>query len=83
LSRGADALLIYYGLRPAFSTYTQEELMACMSADTFAASQAMWQERSYERVELNGKCMAHKLWYKACYEGQDDVGGLAVQGGRP
>ncbi len=57
LSRGADALLIDYSLRPAFSTYTQEEVMACVAADTLAASQAMWKERAYERVTLIGKSL--------------------------
>jgi hypothetical protein len=57
LARGADALLIDYGLRPAFSTFTQEEVMACVTADTLAASQAMWGERSYEDVTLIGKSL--------------------------
>jgi hypothetical protein len=57
LSRGADVLLIDYSLRPAFSTYTEEETMACVAADTLAASQAMWKERAYEQVTLIGKSL--------------------------
>ena len=40
LARGADALLIDYSLRPAFSTYSEEEIMACVLADSLAAFQA-------------------------------------------
>lgn len=57
LSRGADALLIDYGLRPAFSTYTLEEIMACVAADTLASAQTMWKERAYEQVTLIGKSL--------------------------
>src|SRR5215472_8382777 len=42
LRRGADALLIDYGLRPAFSTFTEEQVMACIVADSLAASQVVW-----------------------------------------
>jgi hypothetical protein len=57
LTRGADALQIDYGLRPAFSEFAQEEIMACVAADTLAASQAMWGERQYEQVTLIGKSL--------------------------
>ena len=57
LSRGADALLIDYGLRPAFATYTLDEIIACVAADTLAAAQTMWKERAYEQVTLIGKSL--------------------------
>ena len=57
LARGADALLIDYSLRPAFSTYSEEEIMACVLADSLAAFQAIWKERAYEQVTLIGKSL--------------------------
>jgi hypothetical protein len=57
LSRGADTLLIDYCLRPTFSTYSEDEIMACITADSLAASQAVWGERAYDRVTLIGKSL--------------------------
>src|SRR5215469_16344442 len=57
LTRGADALLIDYCLRPEFSTLTEEQVMACVVADSLAASQAIWSEHAYERVTLIGKSL--------------------------
>lgn len=57
MARGADALLIDYSLRPEFRSYTEEETMACVAADTLAASQAIWKERAYEQVTLIGKSL--------------------------
>ena len=57
LVRGADALLIDYCLRPAFLTLSEDEIMACATADTLAAAQAMWEERAYTQVTLIGKSL--------------------------
>ncbi len=57
LARGADALLIDYCLRPAFSTFSQEEIIACVRTDTLAAAQALFGGRTYERVTLIGKSL--------------------------
>jgi hypothetical protein len=57
LTRGADALLVDYGLRPEFSSFTEEQIMACVVADCLAASEAVWGERPYARVTLIGKSL--------------------------
>lgn len=57
LSRGADTLLVDYGLRPAFSTFSDEEIKACIQADTVAAYQALLREHMYQQVTLIGKSL--------------------------
>lgn len=57
LLRGADALLVDYCLRPAFSTFSHEEIKACIEADALAAYQALFQSRAYQRVTLIGKSL--------------------------
>jgi hypothetical protein len=57
LARGADTLLIDYCLRPAFSTFSEEEILTCIQADTLAAAQAVLGERTYEQVTLIGKSL--------------------------
>ncbi len=57
LLRGADTLLVDYCLRPAFSTFSGEEIKACIEADTIAAYQALFRERTYQQVTLIGKSL--------------------------
>jgi hypothetical protein len=57
VSRGADALLIDYCLRPDFSDFAEQEIMACVTADSLAAVKAMWGERPYSHVTLIGKSL--------------------------
>ncbi len=57
LLRGADTLLVDYALRPAFSTFSGEQIRACIEADTIAAYQALFQERTYQQVTLIGKSL--------------------------
>lgn len=57
LQRGADILLVDYCLRPAFPTFSDNEIKACIEADTIAAYQALLQKRTYQRVTLIGKSL--------------------------
>ena len=57
LLREADMLLVDYALRPAFSTFSGEEIKACIEADTIAAYQALFRERTYQQVTLIGKSL--------------------------
>ena len=57
LLRGADVLLVDYCLRPAFSSFSNEEVKACIEADTLAAYQALFQKRTYRQVTLIGKSL--------------------------
>jgi hypothetical protein len=57
LRRGADVLLVDYCLRPAFPTFSNEELKACIEADTLAAYHTLFQRRTYQRVTLIGKSL--------------------------
>ena len=57
LLREADTLLVDYALRPAFSTFSGEQIKACIEADTIAAYQALFRERAYQQVTLIGKSL--------------------------
>ena len=57
LLREADTLLVDYSLRPAFSTFSGEEIKACIEADTIAAYQALFRGRTYQQVTLIGKSL--------------------------
>ncbi len=57
LLREADTLLVDYCLRPAFSTFSGEQIKACVEADTIAAYQALFRERTYQQVTLIGKSL--------------------------
>ncbi|HYA99316.1 MAG TPA: hypothetical protein VED37_03785 [Ktedonobacteraceae bacterium] len=57
LLREADTLLVDYALRPAFSTFSGEQIKACVEADTIAAYQALFRERTYQQVTLIGKSL--------------------------
>jgi predicted alpha/beta hydrolase family esterase len=57
LLRGADTLLVDYCLRPAFSTFSAEEIKVCIGADTIAAYQALFREHTYQQVTLIGKSL--------------------------
>jgi hypothetical protein len=57
LVRGADTLLVDYCLRPAFSTFSGEQLKACIEADTLAAYQALFRKQAYQQVTLIGKSL--------------------------
>lgn len=55
--RGAETLLVDYSLRPAFSTFSAEEILACIEADATAAYQALFREHAYKQVTLIGKSL--------------------------
>lgn len=55
--RGAETLLVDYSLRPAFSTFSAEEIQACIEADATAAHQALFREHAYWQVTLIGKSL--------------------------
>ncbi|MHB8597626.1 MAG: hypothetical protein ACYDER_12545 [Ktedonobacteraceae bacterium] len=57
LLRGADAFLLDYCLRPGFSTFSGEEIKACIEVDTIAAYQAIFREHAYQQVTLIGKSL--------------------------
>jgi hypothetical protein len=57
LLRGADTLLVDYSLRPAFSTFSGEQIKACIEADTIACYKALFGERTYQQVTLIGKSL--------------------------
>ncbi len=57
LLREADTLLVDYSLRPAFSTFSGEQIKACIEADTIAAYQALFRDRTYQQVTLIGKSL--------------------------
>jgi hypothetical protein len=57
LVQGADTLLVDYCLRPAFSTFSGDQLKACIEADTMAAYQALFREQAYQQVTLIGKSL--------------------------
>jgi hypothetical protein len=57
LHRGADALLVDYGLRPTFSSLSTEERLSCVQADAIAAYGALFAEYLYQQVTLVGKSL--------------------------
>ncbi len=57
LLQGADTLLVDYGLRPGFTDFSDEEIKACLQADTIAASQALFHHRTYSHLTLIGKSL--------------------------